>query len=232
MDASTAWSAEPCAEPLELSPLELLTTTRAVRGRLDLARPVPRSLLARCLEIAMQAPNRANRNPARFVVVDELSTRAEIAAHYRRAAAERRARSRGGAQSDTREERAAAYLAGHLHEVPVLVLPCIARPPSGSGLSEQASTWGSILPACWSFMLAARLHRLGTVWTTVHLVYADEVAACLQLPPTMMQTGLIPVAWSVGTSFRPGRRGPLADALHWNGWKPTEDEEQVAHGTL
>ena len=167
---------------MDISPLELLTTTRAVRRRLDLERPVPRALVEDCLEIALQAPSRSNRQPWRFVLVDDPHLKSAVAAVYRRGFAARRAKRVASSGAASRVETSAEYLAEVLDRVPVLVIPCIEAEGVPATIQEQASTWGSILPAMWSFMLAARLHGLGTAWTTVHLAHADEVGRLLQLP--------------------------------------------------
>jgi nitroreductase len=114
---------------------------------------------------------------------------------------------------------ASAYLAEHLHEVPVLVIPCIEGRTENVPFLQQAVTWGSILPATWSFMLAARARGLGTAWTSLHLAYEREAAAVLGIPyEHVMQVALIPVAHTVGTDFRPGPRLPGDRRVHWDGW--------------
>ena len=94
---------------------------------------------------------------------------------------------------------------------------------SGPGLrtvpANQAGYWGSILPAVWSFMLAARSRGLGTAWTSMHLVYEREAAALLGIPyERCAQAGLIPVAYTKGTDFRPASRGALDGIVHWDTW--------------
>jgi nitroreductase len=112
-----------------------------------------------------------------------------------------------------------AYLAEHLHEVPVLVIPCIEGRVEDAPLLRQAVTWASILPAVWSFMLAARARGLGSSWTSLHLAYERDTADVLGIPyDDVMQVALIPVAHTIGTEFRPGPRRPSADTTHWNRW--------------
>jgi nitroreductase len=112
-----------------------------------------------------------------------------------------------------------AYLAQHLHEVPVLVVPCIEGRVENAPLLQQAVTWGSILPATWSFMLAARARGLGTAWTSLHLAYEREAAAVLDIPyQQVMQVALIPVAHTIGTEFKPGPRTPSGPRVHWDRW--------------
>jgi len=115
--------------------------------------------------------------------------------------------------------RSAQYLADHMGEVPVLVVPCITGRTEGAGPGEQASLWGSILPAVWSFMLAARARGLGTCWTTLHLLHEREAADLLGIPyDRVMQAALIPVAHTIGDEFRPGPRKPLDTIVHWEQW--------------
>jgi nitroreductase len=222
----------------ELSVDEVLTTTRSVRRRLDLTRPVSDELLQECLALATQAPSGGNDQGWHFVVVTDETTRAAVADAFRRGAIEYAQRPKpppapedGGARPPKRaytdEERAArkrvmasaGHLFEHLHEVPVLVIPCIDGRIDDVALVDQATAFGSILPAVWSFMLAARARGLGTSWTTAHLTVEREVADLLGIPfDSVTQVALIPVAHTVGEEFRPGPRRPLDDVVHWNGW--------------
>ena len=210
---------------LPLSPDELLTTTRAVRKRLDLGRPVARELLLECLSVAQQAPSGSNRQGWRFLVVTEAGTRAALAGLYRRGAAAYfgpvAADPSAAATEQGRLLDSARYLVEHLHEVPVHVIPCILGRPEGQPLAAQAGLWGSILPATWSFMLAARARGLGTAWTTFHLAHEDEAAELLGIPAReVTQAALIPVAHYLGKGFRPGPRRPLDDLVRWERWEP------------
>jgi nitroreductase len=224
------------ARPIDISALELLTTTRAVRRRLDLTRPVPRSVVLECIRVATQAPSGGDRQHWRFVVVDEPGLRSEIAGHYRRAHRERReeaaASSPPGNGGKPRLDRSVDDLAERLASVPALVIPCVLAPSSSTALPAQASLWGSILPATWSFMLAARLFGLGTTFTTLHLRYADEVAALLRIPAGATQAGLVPVAYTRGTRFRPAPRAPAEQVVHWNGWAGAASSPHPAVGSL
>jgi len=215
----------------ELSVDELLTTTRTVRRRLDLTRPVPLSLVRECLEIALQAPSGSNRQGWEWVVVTDPDKRAAIGELYGRSVrAYQSSPSYAGrlhADDPVRSEvqrriaDSSEYLAEHLGEVPVLVIPCIRvgdGGPAGLPGGNQAGLWGSILPSAWSYMLAARARGLGTAWTTLHLNYEQEVAELLGLPEDIRQTVLIPTAYSIGTDFKPAPRQPLDDVLHIDGW--------------
>ena len=116
----------------------------------------------------------------------------------------------------------AVYLAEHLHEVPVHVVPCLlGRLPETSPTVEAAGFYGSILPGVWSFMLAARARGLGTAWTTLHLAYEEEAGELLGIPATVTQVALIPVAPTIGTDFKPAKRRPVEEITYWNAWKQT-----------
>ncbi|MFD5088032.1 nitroreductase family protein [Kitasatospora sp. NPDC058406] len=208
---------------LLLTPDELLTTTRTVRRRLDLSRPLDLAVVKECLEIALQAPNGGNTQHWHWLVVTDPDLRRRIAAVYRRVFDARYPS--GERPPATPEEEATArmvasgrHLAVHLHEVPVLVIPCLrlrgGRLPAGS----QAGLWGSLLPGAWSYMLAARSRGLGTAWTTVHLDAEQEVAALLGLPDDVRQGALIPTAHVLGEGFRPAARRPVESVLHLDGW--------------
>ncbi len=209
---------------------ELLTTTRAVRRRLDLTRPVDAALLRDCLALALQAPTGGNDQSWHFVVVTDDATRAALADVYRRAAVAYATRTRGtrkrvrtldDAERATRRRVLASsgYLYEHIHEVPELVVPCLDGRFDGAPVADQATAFGSILPAVWSFMLAARSRGLGTSWTTAHLELEREAAVVLGIPfDDVTQVALVPVAHTVGDQFRPASRRPLDDVVHWDRW--------------
>jgi nitroreductase len=211
---------------LSLSADDVLTTTRSVRRRLDLTRPVPLELIRECLELALQAPSGSNRQGWHWMVVTDADKRATIADYYRRSWAEYTSAGTSAslygddperAATATRVVDSAVYLAEHLHEVPVMLIACIdAEGRMGPG--SQASLWGSILPAAWSFMMAARSRGLGSAWTTLHLRYEKEIAELLGMPGNVRQGVLLPTAYSLGTDFRPARRQPLDEVLHVDGW--------------
>jgi nitroreductase len=209
---------------LELTADELLSTTRAVRRRLDLSRPVEREVLEDCLRLAQQAPTAAYREDWHFVVVTDADTRAALGELWRKSArrylARRPQAAAGLVLHDTRRlVRSVAHLVRHIGDVPVHVIPCIEGRTDGKPAASQASRWGTIVPAAWSFMLAARARGLGSVWTTFHLQYEREAAELLGIPyDEVMQAALIPVAYTVGTGFRPARRKPLETMAHWERW--------------
>ncbi|MBX5474818.1 MAG: nitroreductase family protein [Thermoleophilia bacterium] len=204
---------------LELTPDELLSTTRAVRKRLDLARPVEREVLEECLRLAQQAPTASFSQNWHFVVVTDAERRARLARLWRSVAASYLARRSAPSEQLRRIGDAVRHLAEHLHEVPVHVVPCVEGRTEDKPVAAQASRFASIIPAAWSFMLAARARGLGTVWTTFHLVHEREAAEILGIPyDEVMQVALIPVAYTIGTEFKPGRRKPLETMVHWERW--------------
>lgn len=213
---------------LPLTPDELLTTTRSVRRRLDPTRPVPLELVRECLEIALQAPSGSNRQGWHWVVVTDPDTRAGIGAIYRRAVAGYLESSGSAAKLFADDpERApvqrrvadsVAHLGEHMGDAPVLVLPCLRTGRATLPRGNQAGLWGSLLPAAWSYMLAARARGLGTAWTTLHLTYEREVAELLGLPEDVHQGVLIPTAYYTGDGFRRARRVPLDQVLHVDRW--------------
>jgi nitroreductase len=204
---------------LPLTPDELLSTTRAVRRRLDLERPVERHVLEECLALAQQAPTASYSQNWHFVVVTDPERRAALGEIWREVAypyLERRADREGQAK---RIESAVEHLAAHIHEVPVHVVPCVEGRVEGESNAMTASRFASIIPAAWSFMLAARSRGLGTVWTTFHLVHERRAAEVLGIPDDeVTQVALIPVAYTVGTEFRPGKRKSLDTMVHWDTW--------------
>ena len=216
--------------PHPLDPDALLSTTRAVRRRLDLERPVDRGLVEECLRLAQQAPSGGNRQSWAFVVVTDPDRRMALADLYRRGweryraegMAEGRAEPAADPGARARQRRvtsSARHLAENLHRVPVHVIPCIRPRTEGSDLVVQASVFGSVLPAVWSFMLAARARGLGTAWTTLHLFHEREAAEVLGIPADeYQQVALIPLAHAVGEVFRPGDRRDLATVAHWDRW--------------
>jgi nitroreductase len=202
---------------LDLTPDELLSTTRAVRRRLDLERPVGRRLLQECLELAFQAPTGGGAQGWHFVLVTDPDRKLALAELYRRSKAENDPTTIPAGHE--RMMASSAYLAEHLHEVPVHVVPCLEGRIDRAPLLEQAVGWASIIPAVWSFMLAARARGLGTSWTSLHLAYEREAAAILGIPyDDIMQVALIPVGHTIGTEFRRGERTRGGDHVHWDGW--------------
>jgi len=212
-----------------LTPDELLTTTRAVRRRLDLSRPVSMDKIEQCIAVAIQAPNAGNRQQLHFVVVTDKEKRQGLAQIYRTCsesyfASTQTAVSSGSGDASKDEAirrrfESELYLNRHLHEVPIHVIPCIVGRTDGATVAAQAARWGSIFPAVWSFMLAGRSRGLGMTFTTIHLIKEAEAANLLDIPyNAVMQAGLLPVAYAKGSRFGLGLRQSVADVIHWNGW--------------
>jgi len=204
----------------------LLTTTRVVRQRLDLSRPVEPEVVERCIEIALQAPTGSNAQGWHFVIVTDAGKRAALADLYRRAAAvvQQMYGDNPFPPGDLRAEqfprmrKSGMHFVAHLHEVPVLVVPCVEGRIENAGVLLQATVYGSILPAAWSFMLALRARGLGCAWTTNHLMYEAEAAQLLGLPEHPTQVALLAVAYFTGQDFKPARRLPARERTHWNAW--------------
>jgi nitroreductase len=206
---------------LDLTPDELLSTTRSVRRRLDLTRAIPRELLEECVRLAVQAPTSTNTQNWHFVVVTDAERRAGLADLYRRSwVAYAGGRSPADAPANEGSAEASSrHLALHLDQVPAHVIPCIEGRPEGMAPPDLAWFYGSIIQAGWSFQLAARARGLGSVWTTHHLDYEQEAADLLGIPfAEVAQVALLPVAYTLGTDFRPARRRPLESVLHWDEW--------------
>ena len=209
---------------LGLSADELLKTTRAVRKRLDFDREVPDDLLRECVEYATQAPTGSNAQGWHFMLVTEREKIEKIAAIYLKAFDWYRdspmyaGRVAGGIseQRDAQQSRVATsadYLAENMHRSPALFIPCM------HGRNTTPGAAGSIIPAAWSFMLAARERGLGTCWTTLHLMHEEEAADVLNIPfVKVQQWALSPVAFTSGTDFKPATRPDLETVISWNSW--------------
>lgn len=214
---------------LDLSADDVLTTTRSVRKRLDLERPVEREIVEECLQIALQAPTGSNSQGWQFVFVEDPSKKQAIADIYARnfqkyagAAASDRYRP-GDPRHDQRDavRSSAEHLVENFHRVPVMMIPCIAGQLDRAPTFVAASAWGSILPAVWSFMLALRERAMGSAWTTIHLMDGGdaEAAEILGIPhDEVTQAGLFPIAYTIGTEFKLAERLPLDTVLHWDEW--------------
>lgn len=214
---------------LGLSVDEVLTTTRAVRKRLDVTRPVARELLEECLDIALQAPNGSNLNRWRWIIVDDPAVIARIAAIYRKAINWPPEQTPDA--SDSREANAiynriergaqlidSAYaLAEKFDKLPAILVPLMRGRTDGQDLFNQSGMWGSVYPAIWSFCLAARERGLGTAWTTASCMREAEICDVLGIPQqAFTHVGLLPVAYYTGDSFKKAWRKPLNEVLTWN----------------
>ncbi|MGC4935645.1 nitroreductase family protein [Gordonia sp. DT30] len=204
-------------ELLPLDPDQLLTTTRTVRKRLDLDRPVPIEVIKEALEVALQAPTGSNSQTWHWIVLTDPEIKEKVAALYARSFAAY-AQQRAAADDTARRVASSAqYLADVMGKVPVLVIGALY---TGGDLPEgnQAGVWGSLLPGAWNLSLALRARGLGSAWTTLHLTYEKEVAELLGIPPTVHQGVLLPVAYTLGVDFKPAGRKPLDEVLHLDRW--------------
>jgi nitroreductase len=213
---------------IDLDPDQLLSTTRAVRKRLDFTRPVPDQLIRECVAMALQAPSGSNVVTMRFVVVRDEEKRRAIGDIYRQVYAGYKAspayagRQGGDAGRDGVQQRVAAsadYLGEHMGDAPVLVIGC----NEGRDRASALAGLGNILPGMWSFMLAARARGLGTAWTSMHRVREQDVAGILGIPyDTVAQAVLSPLAYTQGTDFRPAARPEPDTVIGWDGWQAAD----------
>ena len=200
----------------------LLTTTRSVRRRLDLARPVGRDVLVECIRLATHAPNASNQQEWRWIVVTDPAQRAAIAREYARillpiSTRMRTEREASGELEELRTTNAVIYLAEHMAEVPALVVPCFHYEVTPeSGFAWIVRMLASIYPAVWSFQLALRSRGLGSTLTTAHLLEPAAIQALLGIPKGWTQTCLVPVAYTRGSDFSPAKRRPVEDVIGWD----------------
>ena len=223
-------------QPFDIAETDrLLTTTKSVRRRLDLTRPVPRELSAECIQLASYAPTASNAQEWKWVVVDDPELRKAVGEQYRKLTVPSVSQMMETklSQGDERGARISSsiiYLADHMHEVPVLVFPCY---DIGSAEGRYEALLGSlyqptdepqmtsgmhasIYPAVWSFQLALRSRGLGSVLTTAHQLDQPAMADVLGIPHTWDQTCMIPVAYTTGGDFTPSPRRPVDDDIIWN----------------
>ena len=217
------------AATLDLTTDELLTTTRAVRKRLDFDKPVPLDVVRECIGIATQAPTGSNQQGWQWLIVTDGAKRAALGEMYQRAFELYRSMpfyagsiTTGDPVRDATQQRVASsaeYLAEHMSEAPVLLVPCITGRADNVPSMMSAGLWGSLFPAVWSFCLAARARGLGTTWTSLHLMFEEEAAGVLGVPfAEVSQGALIPVAYTKGTDFKPGPRQDLDAIIHVDSW--------------
>ncbi|GAY16291.1 nitroreductase family protein [Mycobacterium sp. shizuoka-1] len=211
---------------LDLTVDELLTSTRSVRKRLDFDRPVPREVLMECLDLALQAPTGSNAQGWQWVFVEDADKKKALADIYRANATpylDLPAPVRGDMRDAQMDSvlSSAKYLNENLEKAPVFLIPCLEGRPEGAPAGMQASYWGSLIPAVWSFMLALRSRGLGSAYTTLHLIGDGErqAAELLGIPfEHYTQGGLWPIAYTKGTDFKPAKRLPAEQLTHWDTW--------------
>lgn len=200
----------------------ILSTTRSVRKRLDLSRPVEKEVVMECLEIALQAPTGSNRQGWRWLIVTDPDIKVQVGAYYKRSydaysqATLRSSKSHLGSEDLRKLAGSASYLAEHMGEVPMMIFACIqGRPRPGS---NQAGFYGSIIPAAWSLMLALRARGIGAAWTTLHLAYEQACNQILGIPDDVTTAALLPVAYFTGETFNKAKRIPAEEVTYWETW--------------
>ncbi len=214
---------------LDLTNDELLTTTRSVRKRLDCERPVERSVIEDCVQIAMQAPSGANSQGWQWVFVEEPELKEQLAVIYRKQFDVSYRVMPIGTYEDPklqaqagRRRESATWLADNFERVPLIMVPCTPGRIEGATVGVQAGFWGSFLPAVWSFMLALRSRGLGSAWVTMNLARSEgerETAEVLGIPfERVTQAGMFPVGYTIGTDFKPIPTPPVGERVHWNRW--------------
>ena len=216
---------------LDLGPDQLLSTTRAVRKRLDLDRPVEDDVIRECVAAAMQAPSGSNMMTMQFVIIRDPEVKQAVGEIYRQCYDIYRTLDgiyigsidKGDEVLNAQQRRSAAsadLLADRMGLAPALVIPCsVGGRADGMPAMMSASMYGNVMPATWSFMLAARARGLGTCWTSLHLMKEKEVADILGLPfESVQQVCLSPLAYTVGTDFKPAARPDPDTIIHWDRW--------------
>jgi nitroreductase len=201
----------------------LLSTTRAVRRKLDLERPVEPEVLEECLNLALQAPTPGNVQAWRWLVVRDRAVKQRLGAIFREVGeaylADRKAAA-GDAAAQPSVARALAsgqHLIDVIERVPVFVIPVLAGRPAGDN-AVDAAFYGGIFPAVWSFQLALRSRGLGSTLTTYHLAREAEAAEILGIPDGHTQVGLLPVAYTTVPDFKPAPRTPLSEVAFLDHW--------------
>lgn len=204
----------------------LLTTTKQVRKRMDLTRPVPRDLILDCIDIASRAPIGGNIERNRWIVVDDADTKAAIGRYYQQVGRPYLEAMAPMGREDPRQQRvldSAAHLTDHVADVPAMVIPLRLDRPDTQTVAGSAAYWGSVLPGVWSFQLALRARGVGSAWTTFHLEHEGEVAELLGIPDTVTQVCLLAVGYYTGDTFHPAPRRPAAELTSFNRWKQPAD---------
>lgn len=197
---------------------QLLSTTRAVRRKLDLERPVEPEVLDECLRLALQAPTPGNAQAWRWMVVRDQGVKNQLAALFRSVGTPYLdAAEASGNPSMARALASGRHLLDVIDRVPVYVIPCLKGRPTGeNGL--DAAFYGGIFPAVWNFQLALRSRGLGSTLTTYHLQHEEAAAEILGIPSGYTQVGLLPVAYTTTPDFKPAPRRPLEEVAFLDHW--------------
>ena len=211
------------ASPFNLEETDrLLSTTRAVRRRLALARPVEREVILDCIRLSQQAPTASNTQTWCWMVVMDPEKRKALGEIYGRGKQfieQARSQIDAGDAQTHRVYDSAEWLLDHMGEAPALVIPCVrGRIPDGAPNGMAAAVYGSIYPAMWNFQLALRSRGLGSTLTTISLFFEKDVAQLLNMPEDVMQVALLPVAYTKGTDFKIAVRQPPEEITHFDQW--------------
>jgi nitroreductase len=202
----------------------LLSTTRSVRRRLDLKRPVPRDVVLDCLRLSQQAPTAHNSQTWRWILVDDPHIKRQLGEIYAQAlpAIEKASADADDHHVDEQTKKVysgAVWFASHIGEVPLLAIACLTeRLPPDAALIHAATFFGSIYQAVWSFQLALRSRGLGSTFTTAYLFFEDQVRDLLGIPKDVTQVALLPIGYTTGGDFKPAQRPPVDSIVHWNRW--------------
>ena len=211
---------------LNLSVDEVLTTTRSVRKRLDLEKPVPREVLMECLDLALQAPTGSNAQGWQWVFVDDPEKKKAIADIYRHNATPYLDQPKPEC-GDVRDEQtalvtsSAKYLNEHLHEVPVMMIPCLEGRPGRRAGRQSAGSGARCCPrcgaSCWRCARAASARRGRRCTSSARARSWPPKSSAFRSTSTR-QGGLFPIAYTKGTDFRRAKRLPAEQFAHWNSW--------------
>lgn len=201
----------------------LLSTTRAVRLKLDLDRPVEQEVITDCLRLAIQAPTPGNAQQWRWLIVRDQGVRNEIGALFREvgnAYMQAKIAGLGAAATEPSTKRAIAsgqHLVDVIERVPVFVIPCVQGRPRG-GNEALSVFYGGIFPAVWNFQLALRSRGLGSTLTSYHLEREAEAAKILGILDDVTQVGLLPIAYTTASDFKPAPRTPVEEITYVDHW--------------
>lgn len=195
-----------------------LMTTRGVRQRLDFDRDVDDQIILDCIDVAEQAPTGGNNGSRRWMIIRDQDTKDRMAELYLSAGVdwviETAKRLEGSGHQNERLMTGARHLGENIARTPALVMPTILGRHDGSG---RPGLFDSVIQSAWSFMVALRARGLGTVWTTMYLNEAPAVAELLDLPEHVTQICLFPVAYTIGTDFKPtSRRYPAREIAYFD----------------
>jgi nitroreductase len=210
----------------EIGLFEAMYTARSIRRiKTD---PVPDEIITKVLDAAIRAPSGSNAQSWVFLVVKDADKRKQLGAIYKKTSGILTKLYEGAKPPPHMDPakyerwwRSVLYLFDHMGEAPVLIVPCLkATVFSGAAslpddIKARMASAGrlagsSIYPAVQNIILACRAFGLGTVLTTIHAFYEDEVRQILNLPPDVQSYALMPVGYPRG-KHGPISRKPLSE---------------------